>query len=53
MAEEQHPEFEYTDLLPLLSDPYETTEFKYLGNLQTNMKAQMISFQIMIFPTKN
>ena len=32
MAEEQHPEFEYTDLLPLLSDPYETTEFKYLGN---------------------
>ena len=32
MAEEHPPEFEYTDLLPLLSDPYEITEFKHLGN---------------------
>ncbi|MED5276456.1 MAG: fumarate hydratase, partial [Actinomycetota bacterium] len=32
MAEEHPPEFEYTDLLPLLSDPYEITKFKHLGN---------------------
>ena len=31
----------------------ETKKFKDLGNLQTNMKPQMISFQILIFPTKN
>ena len=33
MAEDtQIPEFEYTDLLPLLSDPYEETKFNHLGN---------------------
>ena len=33
MAEDtQIPEFEYTDLLPLLNDPYEDTEFNHLGN---------------------
>ena len=33
MAEEkQIPEFEYTDLLPLLNDPYAETEFNYLGD---------------------
>ena len=33
MAEDtQIPEFEYTDLLPLLSDPYEEIEFNHLGN---------------------
>ena len=33
MAEDkQIPEFEYTDLLPLLKDPYLETEFNHLGN---------------------
>ena len=33
MAEDkQMPEFEYTDLLPLLNDPYSETEFNHLGN---------------------
>ena len=33
MAEDkQLPEFEYTDLLPLLKDPYLETEFNHLGN---------------------
>ena len=33
MAEDkQISEFEYTDLLPLLNDPYEETEFNHLGN---------------------
>ena len=35
MAEDtQIPEFEYTDLLPLLSDPYEEIEFNQFRELR-------------------